>query len=32
MLTLSQAGLSLDGCKQVRAAKGKMLTVDRNAQ
>lgn len=32
MLTLSQAGLGLDGSKQVRAAKGKMLTVDHNAQ
>lgn len=32
MLTLSQAGLGLDGSKQVQAAKGKMLTVDHSAQ
>lgn len=31
-LTLSQAALGLDSSKQVRAAKGKMLTVDHSAQ
>lgn len=31
-LTLSQAALGLDRSKQVRAAKGKMLTVDHSAQ